>query len=107
VTDIPTRDELIALCDRGIVPIAEWSDRDTAKAQRQLAWARALLKAGAPYREAPMVNPSPDTHWIEVTWPGFDAFEQGRDFAAGYHETSLHYIPTAERLDRTAGRDWY
>lgn len=40
------REELIALCERAVVPVEQWSDRDSADAQKQVGEALVLLRAG-------------------------------------------------------------
>ena len=49
---MPTRDELVDLCDRGVVAHSHWRNRDSAEAQRQLGECRALLLAGCDFRIA-------------------------------------------------------
>jgi hypothetical protein len=99
----PTRDDLIALCERGIVPESKWTDRDSAGAQMQLGKAWALLRAGCDFRLASSPEQTEDTHWVEITYEGFDYVEMG----AGHETTDLFYLPTASRLERKAGHDWY
>lgn len=102
----PTREELLVLCERGFVPEDEWHDRDSARAQRQLGEAYALLRSGCAFEVAATPESTADTWWIEFTFKGFDYFEGTLD-GLGDLETDTRYIPTAARLDRTAGRDWY
>ena len=97
----PSRDDLISLCERGVVAESHWHDRDSAGAQRQLGEALALLRAGCDFRLAGSPQQTHDTWWIEVTYKGFDYFEVGNE------TTETFYVPTAARLERTAGRDWY
>lgn len=98
---VPSREELIALIDRATVPESEWRDRDSAGAQRQLGEGRALLLAGCDFRLSEDPQSDADTWWIDITYKGFDWFEM--------HElsTDLLYVPTSERLDARAGKDWY
>jgi len=99
----PTRQELITLCNRGIVPQEHWHNRDSAGAQKQLAEARSLLLAGCDFRldDKPPTVSDKDTWWVEITYKGFDYFEEG--------ELSTHtfYIPTESRLNSSDGKDWY
>lgn len=101
-----SRDALIALCRRGVVPVDQWRDRDSAGAQKQLGEALALLEAGCDFRQASHAEPTTSTIWIMITYPGFNAFEYGRDDIAN-HDDDLFYIPTLDRLERAAGGDWY
>jgi hypothetical protein len=102
----PSRENLIARAERGVVPVEEWRDRDTSGAQKQLAEAAALLKAGCAYELSPSIASTGTTTWIEIVYPGFDAFEYGRSDTANY-ESDLYYIPTDNRLDSAKGGDWY
>jgi len=99
----PTRQELITLCNRGVVPQTHWHNRDSAGAQIQLATARTLLLAGCEFRlddTEPTISDK-NTWWIEVTYKGFNYFEEGE------LSTKLFYVPTDVRLIQTAGKDWY
>lgn len=97
-----TREHLIDLCERGIVPELEWNDRDSAGAQQQLGKAWALLKAGCEFRVASDPKSTADTLWIEVTCRGFGYFDWD-----GEPDVERFYIPTDLRLRKRAGRDWY
>ena len=97
------RADLIARCDRGIVPERLWLDRDSAQSQIKLGTLRALLLAGCAFRVADSPVSTPDTTWIVVTWGGFNAFEFGDDA----RDEELFYVPTWERLARSNGEDWY
>ena len=94
----PSRDSLVYLCERGVVPHEHWRDRDSASAQRQLGECLALLRAGCDFT----VRREGDTWWVTVTFDGFGHFDWD-----GPQDEELFYVPTAERLDRRAGRDWY
>lgn len=115
MSDVKTdygREELVALCEMAIVPIAQWHDRDSAGAQEQIGKAWALLRAGAEFKvrvrdrrlpeEATGCWTDDQTIWIDATWPGFRHFDWG-----GAPETDLFYIPTQKRLIERAGGDWY
>ena len=105
---LPSRGDLLALCERGFVPEDQWHDRDSASAQRQLGEAYALLRAGCQFERAEMRRGGDDgeTHWVRIHSRGFAYFEGDYD-GLGPLDDDLFYIPTAERLDRAAGRDWY
>lgn len=101
VSGRPTRDDLIALCERGVVPVDRWYNRDSASAQKQLGEARALLSAGCDFTLSADPASDQSTWWVRITYPGFGHFDWG-----GEWEDDLFYIPTAERLERRDG-DWY
>ena len=104
----PTRDELLALIDRAWVPQEHWRNRDSQDAQKQLGEAYALLKAGCDFQidRSPDLNRGGRTVWVHIQSQGFDYFEGTFD-GLGPLDDDLFYIPTAERLDESAGRDWY
>lgn len=98
-----TRDDLIAICERSFVPEAEWRDRDTSAAQRQLGECHALLKAGCDFVIRRDMGGSPNmTIWLAIEFKGFGYFDYG-----GTTEDETYYLPTTERLEQVAGRDWY
>lgn len=100
------RDELIDLCQRGVVPVTNWSNRDSADAQRQLGEALALLRADCEFHLAFEPKSDEQTIWVSILHPGFQAFEYGSDDRA-YWESNLFYVPTDKRLLERAGLDWY
>lgn len=107
-----TREELIALCDRGLrqATVEQWSDRDSATACQQLGVAYALLCAGAdfivldgknhPHHSESGLKSDDQTIWVHFNFPGFAHF----DWDGGF-DNETAYIPTAARLD--CGGDWY
>ena len=100
-----TREELITICERGVIPEKKWRNRDSCEAHRQLGSCWALLKAGCEfYVRSHGGNCSTDenTIWVEVNAHGFAAFDSG-----GGLDDETFYLPTPERLDRNAGGDWY
>lgn len=104
-----TREELIALCDDGVVPVDKWSNRDSASAQKQLGEARALLAAGCDFDvidDRGRLKSDDRTLWVEIIYPGFQAFEWGHSERAHWDDDT-YYLPTRQRLDDNAGRDWY
>lgn len=100
-----SREHLIELCTDGVVPQGQWSNRDTAGAQRQLGEARALLAAGCEFHVIHRGSLTSDekTIWVEITWNGFSYFEYGGNAT----DDDTFYIPTRARLDAVAGGDWY
>lgn len=106
---IYSREELIDLCERAVIPEVKWSNRDSASSQMQIGKALQLLKCGCQYevlfeegKNALCTND--ETVWIEVKYDGFKTFEYG-DGAGKERET--FYIPTDKRLKETDGKDWY
>lgn len=107
-----TREELVAICERAVVPVEKWTNRDSSGAQHGVGVAWVMLKAGADF----YINPArpgvrgchtdDDTIWIDIYWPGFQAFEYGRSDHANWEDASV-YLPTPARLDRADGDDWY
>ena len=103
-----TRDDLVSICEDAIVPMNEWTNRDSAMAHEQLGRAWALLRAGCPFtvrteprheRDSCVTND--ETIWVAVEWEGFSFYEGGR-----LHRETF-YLPTRQRLAERSGRDWY
>jgi len=97
-----SREDLIALCERGRVPQDSWRNRDSAAAQRQLGEAWALLSAGCDFTID--ADSDAQTWWVTITYEGFAFHEDGDPDS---RETDTAYIPTAALLDRVNGEDWY
>lgn len=99
-----TREELVAICERAVVPVGKWRNRDSSSAQEGVGRVWALLKAGAEFSILDRGRLATDerTIWIEVDWPGFAHFEYG-----GHDESDTFYLPTPARLDAANGGDWY
>lgn len=100
-----TRDDLLAICQAAFVPQEKWRNRDTSGAQRQLGECYALLKAGCDFRilrGGRYLDTDDRTIWVEVEFRGFRYFDHD-----GGTEDETYYLPTRERLERAAGRDWY
>lgn len=95
-----TREKLIELCDRAIVPVSKWHNRDTPNAQIQVGKCLTLLKAGCEF-EIEEVDDC--AIWLFVFYPTFHTFESDSD----YLEKDAFYVPTDRRLKQTEGRDWY
>lgn len=99
-----TREELVAICEAGVVPHEHWHDRDSARSQQKLGQAWAYLKAGCDFRvltEGTLVTDK-ETIWIEIDFADFDWFESREELGS-----ETFYLPTQKRLDRADGRDWY
>lgn len=110
-----TREELVALCERAVVPEEKWLDRDSAEAQRQVGACWAQLKAGCRFDVHQVegaeydMNTDEDTVWLTVRAKGFqyvEAFEPGDD-PLDYLDDESYYLPTPALLERAAGGDWY
>lgn len=108
-----SREALIAICERATVPQERWRNRDTSGAQRQMGEALVLLRAGCDFRvlvgdEGPTKTynrhliTNERVIWVEITFKGFDHFEQG-----GHLDDETFYLPTAAVLDAVDGGDWY
>jgi hypothetical protein len=101
-----TRSELITICEKAIIPEANWSNRDSGDAQRNVGEAWALLRAGCPYevlREQGDNGLGTDekTIWLKVRYKGFKSVEYGEDHA----DEDTFYLPTEARLAEKG--DWY
>ena len=104
-----SRDDLIALCEDAIVPVAAWCDGDSARSHERLGTLWALLRAGCAFRVRDhdadgSCRTDEWTVWVDVVYPGFMAFECGRDENM---EEETFYLPTRKRLEEADGRDWY
>lgn len=100
---LPTRQELIKLCEDGIRPMSKWYDRDSLSAQLQLGKAWVLLRAGVEFT-FDMDTKHPGTYWIDFhNIEGFNYHEYGEEGLESEHA----YIPTRKRLEDNADGDWY
>ena len=105
------REELIAICERGVVPVREWADRDSPGAHEKLGLCWVMLKAGCEFsvHRAGAGNSGCHTNertiWLTIWWPNFSDFEYGTTKVPSESET--FYLPTPSRLDAANGRDWY
>jgi hypothetical protein len=97
-----TRQELIAICERAVVPEARWRNRDSASAQRGVGLAWAWLRAGCEFHFTTDPKSDDRTIWIEIHAKGFGFFDWGGD-----KDDELVYLPTPQRLDAAGGGDWY
>ena len=116
-----TREDLITLCERAIVPEKWWMNRDTASMHINIGEAWALLKAGCDFTVITQENAEvlkggscvtdDDTIWLYIYATGFKWFEdiwaENDEERASSKDQYLHYIPTAKRLDEVDGGDWY
>jgi hypothetical protein len=91
-----TRQDLITICERAIVPLAKWSNRDTPQSQKDVGKVWALLKAGCPFtiireEDSPGVVTDETIIWLEIRSP----------------HTEIYYLPTLAKIERSSGEDWY
>ncbi|MGL5719466.1 MAG: hypothetical protein ACRCYP_01540 [Alphaproteobacteria bacterium] len=107
-----TRGRLIEICEKAVVPVEKWSNRDTPSAQEKIGLCWILLKDGCEFRvivgsSDPKDNcvTNEDTIWLKIRWPSFDDIEWGDKGNCSNEE--LFYLPTEARLHRREGRDWY
>jgi hypothetical protein len=121
--EYPTREQLIAICERAIVPQEKWNDRDSESAQKNVGRVWQLLKCGCEFLILTKDNctayqPSDDETWQIHFWVhNFMWFENGGIDDAdnpkkGYLSDSngqplFFYLPTEETLKRANGNDWY
>lgn len=101
---IYTREELIALCEKAVVPVEKWNNRDTPDAQLQVAAAWWMLKSNCPFSVG--VDSDDRTIWVSIRAPRFAHIECDLTDPENWTEDSC-YIPTQARLDAAAGGDWY
>lgn len=101
------RKMLIDLCERSIVNVKSWSNRDSHHSQERVGSLWALLKAGCEFRimdrESDGSCKTDDrTIWIEVSEiPDFGHMDAG-----GKKAKDTFYLPTPKRLEEASG-DWY
>lgn len=103
-----SREELVAICERAVVPHAKWSNRDTPGSHEKLGLAWVMLKAGCEFSVHPSSEKSGcftgrDVIWLTIYWRNFNDFEYG----TGPSESDSFYLPTPERLAKVDGRDWH
>jgi len=101
------RKMLIDLCERSIVNVKSWANRDTHYTQEKIGTLWALLKAGCEFRIMDResdgeLKTNDQMIWIEVSEiPGFNYMDAG-----GAKATETFYLPTPKRLAERSG-DWY
>jgi hypothetical protein len=101
-----SRGDLIKICERAIVPVDKWRNRDTPSSQRSLGICLVMLKAGCRFKviyDGGVCSTDEFTIWLEIGWPSFHTFEYG----SGYENSGTFYLPTQKRLDECKGGDWY
>jgi hypothetical protein len=107
-----TRDALISICERAIVDVAKWRNRDSPSSQEKTGMLWALLKANCQFEilfEKDGLCTDEQTIWIRVWSPKFHHFDWD-GFDLNNKETmedETFYLPTIARLDMVNGSDWY
>ena len=107
-----TRGALISICERAIVDVAKWRNRDTPSSQEKTGMLWALLKANCQFEilfEKDGLCTVNQTIWIRVWSPKFRHFDWD-GFDLNNKETmedETFYLPTIARLDMVNGSDWY
>lgn len=92
-----SRKRLIVLCKKGIVPVEKWESNDSRKAQEQLGVCWALLNAGCEFKITQEVD---DEINLLIYYPVFGNIEVATD-------SHFFYLPTEQKLCKSAGADWY
>jgi hypothetical protein len=107
-----SREKLIEICEKSIVPLALWGDRDTPSAQERIGLCWALLKAGChfsilvkPENKGDRCVTDERTIWLRIRWPSFLDIECGEEGDCSNEE--VFYLPTEKRLKENKGDDWY
>jgi len=100
-----SRDELLELCQKAIVPEEQWRNRDSPSAQEQLGICHHLLKCGCTFYILTIGDTATNdrTIWLSIEWKSFASFEYGE----GHRQDRRFYLPTEQRLKDTEGKDWY
>jgi len=125
-----TKNDLISLCERAVVPCEDWRDRDSASAQNGLYEIYIRLNADIPYTYR---VENEETIWISFEKPTdeqleniskynlcVDTVDDYRErvsndpdyemFYPGFYDIEdafSTYMPTEKRLLSVDGEDWY
>jgi len=127
----PTKEELISLCERAVVPCEEWQDRDSAIAQSNVYDIYERLVCDIPYT----LRVEESTIWIDFEKPdeeglkrlhsphmvlNIESVEDYREkvdpeyedemfepYPISYEEQDSGYLPTEKRLSEGNSEDWY
>jgi hypothetical protein len=103
-----TREQLIDICEKAIVPEEKWGNRDSALAHQKIGMAWAYLKAGVPFKvtrqgDSPYCVTDSHTIWLEFSVKDFGCW----DYREGERGIETAYLPTKKRLAERKGEDWY
>ena len=107
-----TRDALISICERAIVDVSKWRNRDSPSSQEKTGMLWALLKANCQFEilfDKDGLCTNEYTIWLRVWSPKFHHFDwDGFDLNdKDTMEDETFYLPTIARLDAVDGSDWY
>lgn len=88
-----TLPELLSICERAVVPVSLWRDRDSASCQEQLGECWQQLLQNKQFRVRVLKSDHPcitdeRTIWLAIEDEGY-------------------YLPTEARLKESEGKDWY
>jgi hypothetical protein len=97
-----TREKIIELCDKGIVPLDKWSNRDTPSAQSGIGLIRTYLIAGCDFK----LDNAEDE--FDPSWIGAPSIELLFEFSAEeFGDCECGYFPSEKCLEVVNGNDWY
>lgn len=116
-----TREELISICERAIVPQSKWENRDSEQAQAGVGRCWQLLKCGCEFEvligskeQSTLLATDENVIWLQFYVHNFAWFENDEDSrpAKGYDIDSTgeplnFYLPTEKALVNAKGKDWY
>ena len=134
IEEFTSREQLISLCERAVVPYYKWANRDSYSAQVNIEDAYKLLQAGAEYDAK--LDKNGDVFWVnfknltEELLKKADSYCLGIDYIDSYKEAVSDeemfdtesdvwmalingykeitcYIPTKKHLEEVNGGDWY
>ena len=100
-----SREYLIEICEKAIVPVERWNNWGTPHAQQSVGRCWALLKAGCEF-EVDAKETTEETIWLNINTPTFNTFEYGEE-DGDFNELESFYLPTEKRLKDRGDRDWY
>ena len=107
-----TRQQLISICERAVVDVSKWRNRDSPSSQESIGKLWVLLKANCQFEvlyENDGLCTNDNTIWLRVWSPKFRHFDwDGFDLNdRDTMEDETFYMPTTARLDHSNGNDWY
>lgn len=134
IEEFTSREQLISLCERAVVPYYKWSNRDSYSAQVSIEDSYKLLQAGAEYDAK--LDGAEKVFWVrfknltEELLKKADSYCLGIDNIDSYKEAVPNdemfdsesyvwralidknkeitcYIPTKKSLEEADGEDWY
>lgn len=86
-----SREDLIDICGRAIVPVSRWCNRDSDEAHKKVGECVARLMRGDDFEvitSGDCFATDARTIWLEIDGDSF-------------------YLPTLQRIEQSAGGDWY